>query len=77
MRGRPLCVVCLIFLLINGIRLLMVSGDAWVQVPADSIFSGFCGFVSSDSESAREKTADALVQGCVYKKSNTLKNQVL
>lgn len=77
MRGRPLCVVCLIFLLINGIRLLMMSGDAWVQVPADSIFSGFCGFVSSDSESAREKTADALVQGCVYKKSNTLKNQVL
>lgn len=54
-----------------------MSGDAWVQVPADSIFSGFCGFVSSDSESAREKTADALVQGCVYKKSNTLKNQVL
>lgn len=77
MRGRPLCVVCLICLLINGIRLFMMSGDAWVQVPADSIFSGFCGFVSSDSESAREKTADALVQGCVYKKSNTLKNQVL
>ena len=74
MRGRLLCVVCLIFLLINGIRLLMMSGDAWDQGPADSIFSGF---VSSDSEADWKKTADVLVQGCVYKKSNTLKNQVL
>lgn len=37
-----------------------MSGDDWLKIPADSVFSG-----------------DALVQGQVYKKSNTLKNQVL
>ena len=64
MKGRPLCVVCLMFLCMNGIILLMMSGDDWLKVPADSIF-------------AENETADVLVQGQVYKKSNTSKNQVL
>ena len=79
MRGRPLCVVCLIFLLINGIRLLVMSGDAWVKVPADSIFAEAAvdGSLEMPSGFTEKKAAYVLVQGQLYKKSNTLKNQVL
>lgn len=39
MRKRPLCIVCLTFLLIRSFLLVLTSGETLVKVPASSIFS--------------------------------------
>lgn len=64
MRGRTLCTVCLIILWINVIRLILISGDTFVEVPACSIFF-------------TEQKMSVVIQGQVYKKSNTLNNQII
>lgn len=38
MKKRPLCMLCLTFLIIKGILLMMTGGDGLVEVPASSIF---------------------------------------
>lgn len=62
-KGRTLCTVCLIILWINGIRLFLISGDTFIEVPACSIFF-------------TEQKMSVVLQGQVYKKSNTLNNQI-
>lgn len=65
MTKRPLCMMCLCFLLIRGSLLLFSSGDGFVKIPASSIFLEY-------------KTENNIqVQGEVYKKKNTSKNQIL
>lgn len=64
MRHRPLCMICLIFLMIRAFFLMMIGGQDRLEVPADSIFW--------------EKTQkEVLIQGQVYKKSNTSEVQIL
>lgn len=65
MRKRPLCMVCLTFLIVRSILLVLTSGETLVKVPASSIFS--------------EQTDEAavLIQGQVYKKTNTANIQIL
>lgn len=65
MRKRPLCFLCLSFLIIRGIVLLLVSGQTYAKVPASSIFY------------ENEQMENILVQGQVYKKETTSKNQIL
>ena len=65
MRKRPLCIVCLTFLLIRSFLLVITSGEALVRVPASSIFS-----------EQNEKTG-VIIQGQVYKKTKTSKIQIL
>lgn len=65
MRKRPLCIVCLAFLIVRGILLVLTSGETLVKLPASSIF-----FEQTD------KTA-VLLQGQVYKKTNTTNIQIL
>ena len=65
MRKRPLCMVCLTFLLIRSCLLMLTSGETLVKVPAYSIFSD-----------QSEKT-EVIIQGQVYKKTNTSKTQIL
>ncbi len=65
MRNRPLCMVCLAFLIIKSIVLVLTSGEGLVEIPASSIFS------------QQTKEAEVLLQGQVYKKSNTSKTQIL
>ena len=65
MKKRPLCILCLSFLIIRGIILLLVSGQTFVKVPASSIF-----FENKQME-------NVLVRGQVYKKKNTSKIQIL
>lgn len=56
--------VCLIFLIINGIRLLIMSGETLTELPASSIFLS-------------EGEKNVIIRGQIYKKSNTSKNQIL
>lgn len=65
MKKRPLCILCLTFLILRSIILVLTSGQTLVKVPASSIFS-----------SQTDKT-EVLVQGQVYKKTNTSKIQIL
>lgn len=65
MRKRPLCIVCLTFLLVRSFLLAVTSGEALVKVPASSIFS-----------EQTEKT-EVILQGQVFKKTNTSKTQIL
>lgn len=65
MKKRPLCMMCLIFLAIRGVMLILAGGQSLVNVPAASIFC----------EEGQEKSV--LVQGQVYKKGSTSKNQIL
>ena len=65
MKKRPLCILCLTFLIIQGVLLLLTSGDELVKVPASSIFF------------KQKQMRNVLVQGQVYKKKNTSKIQIL
>ncbi len=65
MRKRPLCIVCLTFLIIRSIVLVLTSGEGLVKIPASSIFS------------QQTTEAEVLLQGQVYKKTNTSKIQIL
>lgn len=64
MKTRPLCFVCLFFLLFQVILLIVTSGDSFGEIPASSIFYD-------------EKEKSVLIHGQVYKKSNTSKFQIL
>ena len=64
MKTRPMCFVCLFFLMVQFIRLIVVSGDALGDIPASSIFY-----------EQKEKTVQ--LHGQVYKKTNTSKYQIL
>lgn len=57
--------VCLIFLVIRSIVLLFASGEGLVKIPASSIFF------------RQTEVPGVLVQGQVYKKTNTSKVQIL
>ena len=65
MRKRPLCTVCLMFLIIKSIVLVLTSGEGLVEIPASSIFS------------QQTNEAEVLLQGQVYKKTNTSNIQIL
>ena len=65
MRKRPLCIVCLTFLLIRSFLLVLTSGETLVKVPASSIFS------------SQKEESGVVIQGQVYKKTNTSKIQIL
>ena len=65
MRKRPLCIVCLTFLVIRSFLLVITSGETLVKFPAYSIFSD------------QTSKAEVIIQGQVYKKTNTSKNQIL
>ncbi len=63
MRTRPLCFVCLLFLIIQSIG-LMISGKSRCEIPASSIYRG-------------EDKQVVCVQGQVYKKENKSKYQII
>lgn len=64
MRTRPLCMVCLFFLLIQSLLLIFASGNSLFEVPASSIFK-------------EEEGKVVYVQGEVYQKSYTSNLQIL
>lgn len=64
MRTRPLCMVCLLFLIIQSLWLVYKSGDSLYEVPASSIF-------------AEGEPTTVSVRGQVYHKSYTSNNQIL
>lgn len=65
MKKRPLCILCLTFLMINGLIMLITGGQSYLKVPASSIFYGM------------EESKEVLIQGQVYKKEHTSKYQTL
>lgn len=64
MKTRPLCFVCLFFLLFQIIFLIVTSGGSLGEIPASSIFYD-------------EKEKSVLIRGQVYKKTNTSNIQIL
>lgn len=64
MKTRPLCMVCLLFLIIQSLLLVYKSGNTLYEVPASSIFS-------------KEEGTTVSIQGQVYHKSYTSNNQIL
>ena len=64
MKKRPLCTICLMFLIIRSL-LLIINGQPFVRLPVSSIFYEM------------EEEKEVLLEGTVYQKSNTEKNQVL
>ena len=64
MKKRPLCTICLMFLIIRSL-LLFINGQPFVRLPVSSIFYEM------------EEEKEVLLEGTVYQKSNTEKNQVL
>ena len=64
MKTRPLCFVCLLFILIQSVLMIAKSGDSLYEFPASSIFY-----------ERQEKTLE--ITGQVYKKTNTSNYQVL
>ena len=64
MKTRPLCFACLFFLLFQVILLIVTSGDSIGEIPASSIYYD-------------EKEKSVLIDGQVYKKTNTSKIQIL
>lgn len=64
MKTRPLCVVCLLIILLQGVIMIMKGGDSITEIPASSIF--YAG---------KEKTL--LIKGQVYKKTSNSNYQIL
>ena len=64
MKTRPLCFVCLLFILLQSIMLITKGGDSLGEIPASSVFY-----------EGKEKTL--LIQGQVYKKVNNSNFQIL
>ena len=60
---RPLCYVCLVFLLIKSVLLLLTGGQS--------------GGLSADSIFQEEKEKEVILQGQVYQKTSTSKMQIL
>ena len=63
MKRRPLCMLCLIFLGIQGLIVLITGGQSYLEVPASSIFYEM------------KESKEVLIRGQVYKKENTSKYQ--
>lgn len=63
MKKRPLCCVCLVLFLIQSL-LLLTGGQSGERLPADSLFQ-------------EEKEREVILQGQVYQKADTQKNQIL
>lgn len=63
-KTRPLCFVCLSFLMIQVIFMIVTSGKSMSDIPASSIFYN-------------EKEKPVLIRGQVYKKTNTSNIQIL
>lgn len=63
-KTRPLCFVCLCFLMIQAIILIAISGKSSTEIPASSIFYD-------------EKEKSVFIHGQVYKKTSLSKFQVL
>ena len=68
MKKRPLCMICLVFLLIKTFLLIVTSGDDLIPIPASSIFCEM---------QAGEEARQVRIQGRIYKKEYTSKHQVL
>lgn len=64
MKTRPLCFVCLLILILQGMMLIMKGGDSIAEIPASSVFY-----------EGKEKTV--LLKGQVYKKTNNSNVQIL
>ena len=64
MNTRPLCFVCLLFIILQSLMIIMKGGESLVEIPASSIFY-------------EEKAKTLLVKGQVYKKTNTSNFQIL
>ncbi len=63
-KTRPLCFVCLCFLMIQTVILIAISGKSSTEIPASSIFYD-------------ENEKSVLIHGQVYKKTSLSKFQVL
>lgn len=63
-KTRPLCFVCLCFLMIQTIILMVTSGKSTTEIPASSIFYD-------------ENEKSVLIHGQVYKKTSLSKFQIL
>ena len=63
-KTRPLCCVCLCFLIVQAIILIAISGKSMSEIPASSIFYD-------------ENEKSVLIHGQVYKKASLSKFQVL
>ena len=64
MRNRPLCCICLLVLLLQGVIFLIRGGVSSWDIPTDSIFQVYDGQIID-------------VQGRVYRKSETANLQIL
>lgn len=64
MKTRPLCFVCLCFLILQVVLVIVISGKSMSEVPASSIFYD-----------GKEKSV--FIRGQVYKKTNTSNFQIL
>ncbi len=62
---RLLCSACVLFLIVQALVMYITSGQPYRKVPASSIFYDM------------QEDVEILLQGQVYKKTNTSKNQVL
>lgn len=65
MKKRPLCYVCLAILIIQSVRLIVTGGHCQTSVPASSIFKEV------------KNQQYVTIQGELYRKSSTEKNQIL
>lgn len=64
MKKRPLCCMCLVLFIIQSLLLFLGGGQSQERLPADSIFQN-------------EEEREVVLQGQVYQKTNTSKNQIL
>ena len=64
MKTRPLCFVCLIFILLQSVIMIVKGGESLVEIPASSVFC-----------EGKEETL--LIKGQVYKKTNNSNYQIL
>ncbi len=67
MKKRPLCVMCLVFLIAQAVFLVITSGDGVIDIPTSSIFS--------EMEDGQKR--QVTIQGRIYRKEYTSNNQVL
>ena len=64
MKTRPLCFVCLLFILLQSVMMIVKGGESLVEIPASSVFY-----------EGKEETL--LIKGRVYKKTNNSNYQIL
>ena len=64
MKKRPLCCMCLVLFIVQSLLLFFGGGQSKERLPADSIFQN-------------EEEQEIFLQGRVYRKTNTSKNQIL